>query len=425
MNLLIRKARIVDPQSDLNGKVRDILIKNGTIEQIGQKLENPDGKIKEYSASNLHVSPGWFDMSAHMGEPGLEERETLATGVNAAVAGGYTHVAVLPNNDPASDTAVAVSNLVQRGQNTSINLHPIGTLSKGLGGEDLAEMYDMTQAGAIAFSDDLHPVKNAKFQQLAQEYARNFDGLVFSFPMDPNIQGKGNVHEGGASTLAGLKGIPHLAEEIVVERDLSITEYTEGKLHFTGISSAGSLDRIQKARKRGLQVTCDVPVANLVLNEDVLLKFDSNYKVMPPIRSEKDRKALVKGIQKGQVDAISSHHRPQNIENKACEFESAKYGMIGLQTTFSLCRTYLEELSLDELIQVLSIGPRKVYNQNPVAIQEGQEANITLFDPDKSWTYTEKNNRSLAENSPFLGEELKGLPLGVFTKNKLVLNPEH
>ena len=422
MNLVIRKARIVDPQSEHNGKVRDILIKNGTIEQIGQDLVNPEGKYKEYSAKNLHVSPGWFDMSAHLGEPGYEERETLSTGIEAALSGGYTDIAILPNNNPVSDTAVAISNLVQRGSSAPIHLHPIGTLSKGLGGEDLAEMYDMSVAGAIAFSDDLHPVKNAKFQQLAQEYARNFDGLVFSFPMDTNLQGKGNVHEGGASTLSGLKGIPHLAEEIVVDRDLSITGYTEGKLHFTGISSAGSLERIQKARKSGLKVSCDVPVANLILNDEVLLKFDSNYKVMPPIRSEKDRKALVKGIQKGQVDAISSHHRPQNIENKACEFESAKYGMIGLQTTFSLCRTYLEDLSLDELIGALSIGPRRVLDQHPVSVTEGWEANLTLFDPDMTWTYDEKNNRSLAENSPFLGEELKGLPLGIFTKNKLVLN---
>ena len=416
---LIRNAVIVFPNHDLNGLKRDVLVEKGIITQIDKKI-SPSGKFQEISSKNLHLSIGWFDLKAHFGQPGYEERETLSSGSNAAAAGGFTSVAILPSNQPSTDNKAAVEFIKQFGKNALVELFPYGCISQNGKGKDLAEMYDMNSAGAIGFTDDLNHIQNPKLLQLAVEYCKDFHGLVVSTPLNKDIAGKGMVNEGEFSTHLGLKGIPHFAEEINVSRDIKIAEYTEAKLHFTGISSAESLKMIASAKKNGRKVTCDVSSHLLLHNDDVLKEFDSNYKVMPPIRTEKDRKALIKGVNEGKIDAVTSDHRPQNIENKDCEFELASFGMIGIQTVFS----DLVEVgfSPETIVEQLALGPRRITSIEIPSIQIGAKANLTCFDPSLEWIFLKENNLSRSENSPLIGHSLKGKVIAVLNNGKIHVN---
>lgn len=419
MKILLRKAKIIQEGHPLNGKVRDILIENGIIKDLNFKGKT-DANTSIISSKNLHVSNGWVDLKANLGQPGFEERETLISGSKAAAAGGFTKVCVLPSNNPISENKSTVEFIKNHNKDNVVTLLPYGSITTGCNGKDLADLYDMKQAGAIGFTDDLQHIQNPKLLQLALEYAKGFDGIVVSVPLNHDIAGKGNVNEGHASTSLGLKGIPHFAEEIQVARDLKILEYTEGRLHFTGISSAESFQLIANAKKKGLDVTCDVAAHLLVFNDDVLEDFDSNFKVMPPIRTEKDRKSIIKNLQANVIDAVVSDHRPQNIENKDCEFETAHYGMIGLQTVFS---NLLEAgISIDMAVNKLTSGPSNVINLKQSEIDTGNMANLTIFDPDLEWDFTSQTNYSLSSNSPFLDKTLKGKVLGVIQNNAMHIN---
>ncbi|HTK19160.1 MAG TPA: dihydroorotase, partial [Mucilaginibacter sp.] len=296
------------------------------------------------------------------------------------------------------------------------DFYPLGAISYKREGKDLAEMYDMYQSGAKAFTDGNRPVQDAGLMERALLYTKGFDALVLSYPEDTAIAGKAKVHEGEVSTLLGMKGIPSLAEELMVARDLYLAEYTESRIHFSTISTERSVDLIREAKKKGLQVTCDVAVHHLLLTDEALMGFDSQYKVKPPLRTQKDVKALLKGLKDGTIDAIVSQHTPHEVEFKNVEFEMAEFGMIALQTSFA---TALEAgLSLETIIEKMAINPRKILNVDMPVIAEGTEANLVVLDKDAEWVYDKSNNKSKSYNSPFIGKKLKGSVLLTYNNNK-------
>ena len=330
MNILIKAAIIVDANSKHNSKKRDILIKNGVITKIASKIKNTEN-IKEISIKDLHVSSGWFDTSVSFGEPGYEERETIANGLKTAALSGFTAVAVNPNCNPKIDNKATVEFLINKAHKNAVNLYPIGNLTKNAEGIEMAELYDMQNSGAIAFGDYNKPIENANLMKVALQYAQNFDGLVFSYPQDNSIARDGLANEGKNSTVLGLKGIPILAEELRIARDLFLLEYTGGKLHIPTISTAKSVHLIASAKKKGLDISCSVTAHHLNLTDDELHGFKTNTKVSPPLRTIKDVKALQKAVLNGTIDMITSDHNPIDIEHKKVEFNNAKNGTIGLE----------------------------------------------------------------------------------------------
>jgi dihydroorotase len=414
MNLLIKSATIIDPNSPFNQQVADILIKNGNITEIASSI-NAEAEI--FDAAGKQLSPGFFDLNCNIGELGLETKEDLQTGTKAAAAGGFTGIALMPNTQPPVHSKAEVEYLFNRAKNNLVDVYPLGALSHKREGKDLAEMYDMYLSGARAFTDGNRPVQDAGLMERALLYTKGFEALVFSYPEDTAIAGKAKVNEGEMSTLLGMKGIPSLAEELMIARDLYLAEYTGSKIHFSTISTARSVELIRDARKKGLQVTCDVAAHHLVLTDDALAGFDSLYKVKPPLRTHNDVNALIKGLKDNTIDAIVSQHTPHEIEFKDVEFEVAEYGIIGFQTAFSLALK--AGLAIDVIIQKLAINPRTILNVEVPVIAAGQKANLVVFDQDAEWTYTRENNRSKSYNSPYIGQNLKGQVLLTCNNNHL------
>ncbi len=414
MNLLIKSATISDPGSPYFQQVTDILIENGQIVKIGKGIES-DAEI--FDARGKQLSPGFFDLNCNIGELGLETKEDLKTGTQAAASGGFTGLALMPNTQPPAHSKSEIEYLVNRAKNNLVDIYPLGAISYKREGKDLAEMYDMYQHGAMAFTDGNRPVQDAGLMERALLYTKGFDALVLSYPEDTAIAGKAKVHEGEVSTLLGMKGIPALAEELMVARDLYLAEYTGSKIHFTTISTERSVSLIRAAKKKGIPVTCDVAVHHLLLTDQVLLGFDSQYKVKPPLRTKKDVKALLAGLKDGTIDAITSQHTPHEVEFKDVEFEIAEYGMISLQTAFSIA---LEAgLSSATIIEKMAIKPRKILGVGAAVIAEGNTANLVIFDEKAEWTFNKDNNRSKSYNSPFIGHKLKGTILLTVNNNQV------
>ena len=414
MNLLIKSATISDPGSPYFQQVTDVLIENGQIVKIGTGIES-DAEI--FDARGKQLSPGFFDLNCNIGELGLETKEDLKTGTQAAAAGGFTGLALMPNTQPPAHSKSEIEYLVNRAKNNLVDIYPLGAISYKREGKDLAEMYDMYQHGAMAFTDGNRPVQDAGLMERALLYTKGFDALVLSYPEDTAIAGKAKVHEGEVSTLLGMKGIPALAEELMVARDLYLAEYTGSKIHFTTISTERSVSLIREAKKKGIPVTCDVAVHHLLLTDQVLLGFDSQYKVKPPLRTKKDVKALLAGLKDGTIDAITSQHTPHEVEFKDVEFEIAEYGMISLQTAFSIA---LEAgLSSATIIEKMAIKPRKILGVESAVIAEGNTANLVIFDEKAEWTFDKDNNRSKSYNSPFIGHKLKGTILLTVNNNQV------
>lgn len=418
MNILLKSAKIVNASTkDIHLKQRDILIKNGVIKKIAQTIAPPT-KTKVISHKNLHVSVGWFDTGISFGEPGYEERETIKNGLQVAAKSGFTDVLLNPLSYPVPDSSSDIVFLKNAAKGALTRLHPIGSLTVKGEGESLAEMYDMKNSGAVGFYDFKATVQNPNLLKIALQYADNFEGTVFSFPLDKDIAGKGIVNEGKASTMLGLKGIPALAEELQVARDLFILEYTGGKLHIPTISTAKSVKLIADAKKKGLQVTCSVAVHNLVFEDNTLENFDSNYKVQPPLRTGSDIKELIKGLKNGTIDFVTSDHTPLNIELKQVEFDNAEYGTIGLESMFGALNTVFE---LEKTIDLLTKG-RFIFGLKEPYLKEGEKASLTLFDPEPEYQFSEDDINSTSKNSLFLGTSLKGKVLGSFANNTFVLN---
>ncbi len=418
MNILIKSAKIIDYHSKFHQKICDILIENGKISNIAVSIKNPK-KYKEIVLKNLHISAGWFDTSVSFGEPGYEERETILNGLKVAAKSGFTAVALNPNTNPLIDNKSAVEFLINKANNHAVALYPIANLTQQAKGKELAELYDMSNSGAIAFGDYNIPISNANLMKIALLYAQNFNGLILSFPQDNTIANSGSANEGKNSTLLGLKGNPALAEELQIARDLFLLEYTGGKLHIPTISTAKSVKLIAEAKKKGLDITCSVSAHHIALTDDELDNFNANCKVTPPLRTKNDTNALIKGIKNGTIDMITSDHNPIDIEHKKVEFESAMNGTIGLESLLGSVNNILE---LEEIITGLTSNPRKRFGINNTVITVGEIADITFFDPKIEYEFKEENILSTSKNSAFLGKRLKGKIYGIFANNKLILN---
>jgi len=416
MSLIIREAKIIDPQSPFHNQIVDLEIENGLIKKIGSNLANT-ADIKELKLDNLHISQGWFDSSVSLGEPGFEDRETIANGLNVASKSGFTAIALQPNSLPVIDNQSQIHFVKSKAQGSATELFPIGALTKESQGSDLAEMFDMKNAGAVAFGDYGKSMENPNLLKIALQYAQDFDGLVIAYSQDASIKGNGVVNEGIVSTRLGLKGIPALSEEIQIARNLFLLEYTQGKMHIPTISTAKSVDMIREAKAKGLNVTCSVSVHHLALTDEVLDGFDTRYKVSPPLRTETDRKALIAGVLDNTIEMITSDHNPIDIEQKKMEFDGAKNGTIGLESTFGVLQTVLP---LEVIIEKLTSG-KSIFNIEKSSIAENGKADFTFFNPEGNGTFTKESILSKSKNSAFLGRETKGKVYGIFNQNKLIL----
>ena len=416
MNALIKSATIVDSKSDFHNETVDILIEKGRITKISKRISNPKNH-KEIKLDNLHVSQGWFDCSVSFGEPGYEERETISNGLKTAARSGYTAVALNANSNPVIDSYADITFVKSKSNNNAVNLYPIGALTQGSHGEHLAELFDMTNAGAVAFYDYQKPISNPNLMKIALQYASSFDGLVFSFPQESRISGLGVANEHINSTKLGLKGNPTLAEELQVARDLFLLEYTEGKLHIPTISTAKSVELIRAAKKNKLDITCSVAIHNLMFTDDVLTDFDTNFKVLPPLRTQTDCDALIEGLRDGTIDMVTTDHNPIDIEDKKIEFDYAKYGTIGLESAFGALQTLF---TTKKTIALLTQGKSR-FGVSESTIKEGEDANLSLFNPDVSYEFGQSHMTSKSKNSAFIGKALKGETYGIVANNKIVL----
>ncbi len=416
MNALIKSATIVDSKSDFHNETVDILIEKGRISKISKDLDNPNN-YQEIALDNLHVSQGWFDSSVSFGEPGYEERETIANGLKTAGHSGFTAVGLNANSRPVIDSYADIAFVKSKAANNAVSLYPIGALTQLSEGEDLAELYDMSNAGAVAFYDYQYPISNPNLMKIALQYASNFDGLICSFPQESRISGLGVVNEHINSTKLGLKGNPALAEELQIARDLFILEYTEGKLHIPTLSTAKSVDLIRAAKAKNLNVTCSVAIHNLSFTDDVLHDFDTHYKVLPPLRTQKDCEALIEGLKDGTIDMVTTDHNPIDIEHKKIEFDFALNGTIGLESAFGALQNIF---TTKKTIALLTQGKAR-FGVKTASINEGELADITLFNPDKSYNFSQADISSRSKNSMFLGSALKGVAYGVIANDKMVL----
>jgi dihydroorotase len=414
MNLLIKSATIIDPNSPFHQKVADILVEDGYITLIAPKV---NAKAETIDGAGKYVTPGFFDLNCNIGELGHETKEDLQTGTRAAAAGGFTGLALMPNTQPPVHSKAEVEYLLNRAKHNLVDVYPLGSISYKREGKDLAEMYDMFLSGAKAFTDGNRPVQDAGLMERALLYTQGFGATILSYPEDTAIAGKAKVNEGEMSTLLGMKGIPSLAEELMIARDLYLAEYTGSKIHFSTISTVRSVELIKDAKKKGLHVTCDVAVHHLLLTDEALEGFDSQYKVKPPLRTQKDVNALIKGLKDGTIDAIVSQHTPHEVEFKDVEFEVAEYGIIALQTAFS---TALQAgLDIEMIVKKMAVSPRTILNVEAAIIAENKMANLTLLDANVVWQYTKQNNQSKSSNSPFMGQNLKGKVLLTCNNNHL------
>jgi dihydroorotase len=418
-SILIKKATIIDPNSAENNKVRDIHIENGIIKNIKAEIELSDKKHHLISEENLHICPGLMDFSVDFSEPGDEQKETIISGCKAALAGGFTAVGIQPTPNPARDNKSAIKFIINSASELGIKVIPYGALSKGLRGEQLAEMYDMYSVGALAFTDYTKPVKHSGLLSRALLYAKNFNGMIISFPYDNTISPNGQMHEGETSTNLGLEGIPSLTEKLYVDRDIAINKYNEGRLHFNIISTKNSVDSIALSKKEKDEISCGTSIYHLIFDDKMLEGFNKDFKTLPPLRSNEERNDLLEAVKNGTIDIITSNHQPHEKEITEVEFAIAPFGIIGTQIAFPLALTYLKDyLGLEGIVQSMSINPRSVLQTEVAIIKEGHHADITLFNPTAEWKFDKKNNLSLSENTPVMETKLTGKVIGTILKNK-------
>ncbi len=414
-DILIRNTRIVDPNSSHNGKTCDILIKDDTIVKIGNGLAVENCEVIE--ADNLHISPGWFDLRANFCDPGNEHREDIESGINAAIRGGFTGVALSPETEPPIDSKADIEYVYTKADGYPVSIFPYGAFSKKLLGQELSEMYDMFQAGAVGFSHGKKAVSNAALMKLALLYTKDFAPPVHVLALNESLAHNGQAHEGENSTLLGLKGIPALAEETQILRDLRLADYAETAVHFMSVSSRQTIDILRSAKN----YTADVSIANLFFSDDDLHQYDTNLKTLPPLRSKEDQLALIEALKDGAVQAVTTDHTPVDIENKRCEFDRAAFGMITMESFFGALWSIMEkQLSLEKIIELIALNPRSILQLEIPVIEEGNWAELTLFDPGEEYIFDQSMLESKSVNSPFIGKKLKGRALGIINNGTLV-----
>lgn len=421
MKILIRKAFIVDVASRHHLKQRDILIENGVITKIAPSVKGSE-KFTEVKAKGLKVSPGWVDMHANFCDPGFEHKEDLISGANAAAAGGFTTVAVLPETNPAIESKSFVEYVINKTQQHIVDVLSLGALSKKLEGHEPTEIYDMHKAGAVAFTDGLKPSYNTASLIRNLEYLIPFNGLLMSFPKEFTIGGMAGLNEGVVSLKMGLNGQPVLAEEMAVQKEIKAAGYANSRLHFIQISTKAAVEHIKAAKRKNVSISCAVSPYHLIFDELAVASFDANYKIEPPLRTKQDNRALIKALKDGTIDVISCLHWPEDVDGKRIEFENAACGISGLQTTYALLKTYLYN-DLDDalIVEKMATNPRKLLGLPTATIEANNNACITLFN-EEAWTLTTENNKSKAANNPFFNKPLKGKVIGIINNNQLLLN---
>ena len=415
MNIILKSAKVINVESKHNGSKQDILISEGKIKKIGSTISVKNAKT--ISVKNLHVSVGWFDSSVSFGEPGYEERETLLNGADVAAKSGFTDLLLNPSTNPVLDNQTDISFIKSKSLNSSCNIHPIGALTLSSESKDLAELYDMKNSGAVGFYDFKKPILNSNLLKTALLYSQSFNSVIMSYPQDNSVAKGGLINEGTISVNYGIKGIPNFAEEIQIARDLHVLEYTGGKLHIPTISTKKSLELIKKAKSKGLNVTCSVAVHNLIFNDKKLKDFDTRFKVLPPLREEKDRVALVNGVKTGLIDMVTSDHLPIDLENKKTDIENAKYGTIGLESIFG---SLLSLFDLNQTIEILTRG-REIFNIEKPEFEVGSKASLSLFTIN-DYEFSKADILSKSKNSAFLGMKMKGKAVGVINENMVTIN---
>jgi dihydroorotase len=405
MTILVKSVKIVDSKSLFNGKVVDLLINNNKIEKIAENIS--DQTDEKVDAKGLSVSPGWIDSLAFIGEPGYEHQETIQSGLNAAKRGGFTGVALMPNTSPCVQSKSEVTFLKSKAGASIVDIFPLGAISQNLEGKELTEMYDMHDAGAVAFTDGKRSINQTDLMLRALLYVKRIDATIFNFPEDKYLAEGGQMNEGEASARLGMKGVPHIAEEIMVNRDLKLAAYCDSKIHFSKISSGGSVALIKEAKAKGVKVSSAVPSYQLLLNDDEVKSYDSNYKVSPVLRTNSDIDQLKAGLADGTIEVICSNHIPKEEEAKKKEYNLADAGIINFETCFSSAIEALNSvMSMEAIIDKLTYGPRSILGLDSISIKEGDEANLTIFSEDESWTFDQ--SKSISKNSPFFGKTFKG-----------------
>ena len=415
MSILLKNVYVLDPHSPAHSKQANILIEKGKITSLNGKSAQ-----KEIDLRGKMVSCGWVDLNAQFCDPGNEHREDINSGSEVASAGGFTDVCLISETEPPITSKSDVSYLIKKAPNY-LDIHPLAAISDSLQGDNLTEMLDLHEAGAVAFSDGDKPIWNAKLLLKALQYTNDINVPIVQNARDLNLSQSTHMHEGKVSTLLGLRGEPSLSEELIIQRDIEILKYSGGSIHFSRLSTARGVELIKKARKEGLSVTCDVGIHHLLFSENDIGDFDTNHKSLPPYRSEKDRKALVKGVKDGTIEAICSNHRPLDQECKQLEFDLADPGSLSLQTFYPSLLKLSKEIPMEILIERVTSGPRKIMKMEGFKIDEGAKAKLTIFDPDRSWKLNDTSSLSKSRNSPFWNSELKGEVVGTINGTSVKL----
>ncbi len=404
----------------------DLRIEEGIIKEIGAGLKAANGE-ETHDFKGAYVSPGWMDMHVHLREPGYEHKETIKTGTDAAAFGGFTAVACMPNTSPATHTRDVVEFIIKKAEETAVDVHPIGCVTKDRAGKSIAEMGDMKDGGAVAFSDDGDPVYDSQVMRVALEYSSMLGVPIINHEEDLALSRPGHMNEGRVSTRLGLEGTPGIAEEVMIARDILLAEYTGGHIHVAHISTKEGVDLVRKGKAKGINVTTEVCPHHFDLTDEEIdrQKFDTNFKMHPPLRTQEDVDAMIEGLVDGTIDVICTDHAPHAIEEKEVEFIYAPNGIIGLETAWAISNMRLlqtKKLSLQQMVEKLSYAPRRILSLPELKLEEGATANLTFFNTDEEWTFTKENVRSKSKNSPYLDNKLTGRAVGIFNKGELVIN---
>jgi dihydroorotase len=413
--ILFKNALVVDPEN-LTQRVADVFVEDGKLKDIG-KLADATFRGKSIDCTGLVLCPGLIDMHVHLREPGREDEETVESGCDAAMMGGFTSVCPMPNTEPAADNAEVIEFLKRRAKDLLADVFPIAAVTKGRAGAELTEMGELVEAGAVAFSDDGDPVATAEMMRRAMEYARLFDVPIIDHCEDKALSKKGSMHEGRFSTQLGIPGIPSLSEEIIVARDIQVAEFTKGRLHIAHSSTAGTVELVRQAKGRGVKVTCEVTPHHFTLNHEAVLAYDTNAKMNPPLRTAADVEAMLAGLRDGTIDVIATDHAPHAIEEKEVEFDAAPFGIVGLETALALVITQLVKtgaLTLPQAISKMTVNPAAILKLERGRLKIGAPAALTIFNANEEWTVDKRLFKSKSKNTPFHDWKLQGRVFGLY-----------
>lgn len=418
--LLLKGGEIIDPKNNVQEKL-DVVVENGKIAGLGNvETEKFDGEVLD--STGFIISPGWLDMHVHLREPGYEGKETIATGSLAAANGGFTGVCCMPNTSPTIDNQEIIQYIKDRSKGSLVDVYPVAAITKNREGKELSEILELVEQGAVAISDDGSPVMSAELMRRALEYSKMMDVPVIGHEEDTSMTAGGDMNEGFVSTCLGLHGMPPVAEEIMIARDLMLAEYTGARFHVAHISTAKSVELVRQAKSKGIIVTAEATPHHFVLNEESLRSFDTNLKMNPPLRTEDDRDAICKGLTDNTIDAVASDHAPHSSEEKEAEFVYAPFGITGLETALGLAITHLVDknlLKMNKLVEKFALKPYEILNLNAPLLKKNEPANLTIFNPNIEWEVSASKFLSKSSNSPFIGWKLKGKPVAVINNGQI------